>query len=142
MRCRKRLIICFDGTWNNADNGGNPTNVVRIARAIPSVGADGIPQIVYYEPGVGTGIFDKYIGGVFGRGLEQNVKNGYLFLAHNYCGGDEGYAADEIYVLARRLHGKKPVRVHRRLQGPAQAALASQARARVEVLSHETGEAE
>src|SRR5215211_4804804 len=77
MRCRKRLIICFDGTWNNADNGGNPTNVVRIARAIPSVGADGIPQIVYYEPGVGTGIFDKYIGGVFGRGLEQNVKNGY-----------------------------------------------------------------
>src|SRR5215211_2337152 len=99
MRCRKRLIICFDGTWNNADNGGNPTNVVRIARAIPSVGADGIPQIVYYEPGVGTGIFDKYIGGVFGRGLEQNVKNGYLFLAHNYCGRDEVYAADEIYVF-------------------------------------------
>jgi hypothetical protein len=90
---RKRLIVCFDGTWNTADNGGNPTNVVRLARAIPPVAADGVVQIVYYDSGVGTGILDRFIGGALGIGLEQNVKDGYLFLAQNY---DEN---DEIYVF-------------------------------------------
>src|SRR6267154_2778387 len=96
---RKRLIVCYDGTWNTADNGGNPTNVTRIARAIPPFDQDGVPQVVYYAAGVGTGLFDSVIGGVFGQGLEQNVKNSYLFLAHNYSCGDGEYEADEIYVF-------------------------------------------
>jgi uncharacterized protein (DUF2235 family) len=96
---RKRLIVCYDGTWNTADNGGNPTNVTRIARAIPPFDRDGVPQVVYYAAGVGTGLFDSVIGGIFGQGLEQNVKNGYLFLAHNYSCGDGEYEADEIYVF-------------------------------------------
>jgi uncharacterized protein (DUF2235 family) len=102
---RKRLIVCYDGTWNDADNGGNPTNVTRLARAIPPIGDDGVPQIVYYESGVGTGVLDSVIGGAFGIGLEKNIRNGYLFLAHNYCGskdhsvGDEDHVPDEIYVF-------------------------------------------
>jgi hypothetical protein len=99
LKPRKRLIVCYDGTWNTADNGGNPTNVVRIARSIPPLDDHGVHQIVFYEAGVGTGIFDRVIGGAFGEGLDQNIKNGYLFLAHNFCGGDEHHAPDEIYVF-------------------------------------------
>jgi hypothetical protein len=31
----KCLVVCFDGTWNAADNGGEETNVVKLSRAIP-----------------------------------------------------------------------------------------------------------
>ena len=96
---RKRLIVCYDGTWNTADNGGNPTNVTRLARAIPAVDGKGVQQVVFYAAGVGTGLFDRVVGGILGAGLEENVKNGYLFLAHNYSCGDGEYEADEIYVF-------------------------------------------
>jgi uncharacterized protein (DUF2235 family) len=88
----KRLILCFDGTWNTADNGGQPTNVVRIARMIPPSDAKGVKQIVYYDEGVGTGEkLDKLIGGAFGVGLDNHVKDGYRFLSQNYEIGDEVY---------------------------------------------------
>ncbi len=88
----KRLIICYDGTWNTADNKGTPSNVVRFARMIGPSDTKGVSQVVYYDPGVGTGNFvDRIVGGTFGDGLEQKVKEGYLFLAHNYEKGDEIY---------------------------------------------------
>jgi uncharacterized protein (DUF2235 family) len=88
----KRLILCFDGTWNTADNGGSPTNIVRIARMLPTTDAKGIKQIVHYDEGVGTGEkIDKLIGGAFGIGLDNHVKNGYRFLSQNYEPGDEVY---------------------------------------------------
>ena len=31
---QKRLVVCCDGTWNDADSSAEFTNVVRIARAI------------------------------------------------------------------------------------------------------------
>ena len=37
----KRIIVCLDGTWNDADGGGMPTNVVRIRDALRSKGEDG-----------------------------------------------------------------------------------------------------
>jgi uncharacterized protein (DUF2235 family) len=88
----KRLIVCFDGTWNTADNGGSPTNVVRLARMINPVSQDGVVQTVLYDAGVGTGNFvDRIAGGALGNGLERHVKAGYLFLAQNYEVGDEIY---------------------------------------------------
>lgn len=89
----KRLIICLDGTWNTPDNGSNPTNVVKIMRGIRSRDDHGTPQTVFYCPGVGTdgGVFDRIVGGAFGRGLERNVQDGYRFLANNYEPGDEIY---------------------------------------------------
>ena len=88
----KRLVICFDGTWNTADSRGHGTNVVRLARMILPRDAAGIPQMVFYDPGVGTGnLIDKYVGGIAGEGLESHVKAGYLFLAQNYEPGDEVY---------------------------------------------------
>ncbi|KIX01688.1 uncharacterized protein Z518_09414 [Rhinocladiella mackenziei CBS 650.93] len=70
----KRLIVLCDGTWQNilsAEKHTHPTNVARFSRAISPVAiikdADGkekeSEQIVFYQPGVGTGIGDKLRGG-------------------------------------------------------------------------------
>jgi hypothetical protein len=96
----KRLVVCLDGTWNTPDEKGNPTNVVKILRAVDTRGADGVPQVSFYDKGVGTGgPLDKLLGGVSGYGLDQNVLDGYRFLANNYEGGDESRAPDEIYLF-------------------------------------------
>ncbi|KAI5858652.1 hypothetical protein BZA05DRAFT_10029 [Tricharina praecox] len=87
----KRIIICCDGTWQNSDGGvkEDPTNITRITRALKSVSSSGIPQIVYYQSGVGTGgTIDKIIGGGTGDGLLENVREAYGFLAHNFHPGD------------------------------------------------------
>ena len=94
----KRLIICADGTWNLRDQTDEksgrrrPTNVTKIARAILARSPSGIDQVVYYHNGVGTdGGIDKYSGGAFGSGIEDNVRDIYRFLVYNYVSGDEIY---------------------------------------------------
>jgi uncharacterized protein (DUF2235 family) len=86
----KSLIICCDGTWNRPDQGGGPTNVTKMARAIIPKNKKGEPQIVYYDEGVGTGnSVDRWLGGAFGIGLGDNVQQAYRFLALNYEAGDQ-----------------------------------------------------
>ena len=88
----KRLVVCLDGTWNTPDDKLNPTNVVKIMRAIRHTSDDGTKQITFYDKGVGTGgPIDRIRGGTFGRGLGDNVRDGYRFLANNYERGDEIY---------------------------------------------------
>ena len=89
----KRLILCCDGTWNKADQESNgvpcPTNVVRISCRIAKRDG-GIPQIIYYDQGVGSGnVLDRFSGGAFGEGLEDNINDAYRFLVANYEFGDE-----------------------------------------------------
>lgn len=92
MATKKRLIVCLDGTWNTPDEGDNPTNVVKIMRAIRPTGNDEVHQIVFYDKGVGTGgPIDTIRGGVFGKGVDDNVQDGYRFLVNNYVRGDELY---------------------------------------------------
>lgn len=90
---QKRLIVCCDGTWNDADSAAEFTNVVRIARAIRPIdgrSSPAIPQIVYYHSGVGTGdAFERVTGGAVGLGLSRNVRDAYAFLAANFREGDE-----------------------------------------------------
>ena len=133
----KRLIICADGTWDTPDiidtdkqsasqeRLGDPsqkvlynrpirepTNVVKIARAIMPTAKDKTPQVVYYDTGVGTGLgfYDKFIGGGFGVGLSNNILNCYRFLVDNYDEGDEiflfGFSRGAFTVrsLAGMLH--------------------------------------
>jgi len=89
---KKRLIVCCDGTWNWPDQKGNPTNVVKLTRAIRPTAGDGTPQTVFYDTGVGTGNrLDRIAGGMFGVGLAENVKQAYASLALNYAPGDEVY---------------------------------------------------
>ena len=95
-RPSKRLILCEDGTWLNSDNGSLkgalaiPSNITRLSRAIKSVSADGIPQVVYYHYGIGAGngVFDR-LQGFGGGGLNELIREGYQFVATNYTPGDE-----------------------------------------------------
>lgn len=89
----KRLIFCCDGTWNSADQERDgvpcPTNVVRIAYRVAKRDGD-ILQITFYDQGVGTGnLLDRYSGGAFGEGLEDNIHDAYRFLMANYEPGDQ-----------------------------------------------------
>lgn len=89
----KRLILCCDGTWNRADQVSNghpcPTNVVKLAYRIAKRDGD-IPQIVFYDQGVGTGnVLDRWSGGALGEGLDDNIFDAYRFLIANYEEGDE-----------------------------------------------------
>lgn len=89
---KKRLIVCCDGTWNWPDQKGNPTNVVKLTRAILPTAADGTVQTVFYDTGVGTGNrLDRLAGGMFGVGLGENVKQAYASLALNHASDDEVY---------------------------------------------------
>jgi len=89
----KRLILCCDGTWNTVDQEHDgkpcPTNVVKLGYRV-ATHDNSVPQIIYYDQGVGTGnILDRWSGGAFGNGLEDNIHDAYRFLVANYDAGDE-----------------------------------------------------
>jgi uncharacterized protein (DUF2235 family) len=87
---RKRLVFCFDGTWNKLA-ADTPTNVVLTAASIERITKSGVAQIIHYDEGVGTGQREKYTGGIFGAGLDVNLREAYRFLLFNYDPGDEIY---------------------------------------------------
>ena len=63
---KKRIILCCDGTWNDLEMR-YITNVGRIAQAVLPVSSSGMPQIVYYDDGVGA---DK-------KGLARMISGGF-----------------------------------------------------------------
>lgn len=86
----KRLVFCFDGTWNRLSTD-NPTNVVMLAQMVSPISPDGTPQIVYYDEGVGTGAYfaRRLYEGMFGKGVLNILREAYRFLIFNYEPGDE-----------------------------------------------------
>ncbi len=87
----KRIIFCFDGTWNKI-NADRQTNVLLLASSIAPTTDDDIRQIVHYDSGVGTGFLDNLVGGIAGWGLFTKIKDAYEFLVFNYEPGDEVFA--------------------------------------------------
>lgn len=91
----KRLVVCCDGTWNRPDQlklgHPAPTNVSKLALGVAREGPDGTPQLLFYQPGVGTRRFERIRGGALGLGLSRNVRDCYRFLVENYEPGDELY---------------------------------------------------
>lgn len=93
----KRIVICFDGTWNKPAEENLPvekqveTNVCRFYESVAERGGDGVQQLKWYDEGVGSKWYDKFLGGTVGLGLELNIMQGYDFLAKNYQDGDEVY---------------------------------------------------
>ena len=73
---KKRIVVCADGTWDRPEEDlfeDFPTNVLKLARAIKPIAADGTPQQVFYDWGVGSyyknywwhnrrGVAQKYYG--------------------------------------------------------------------------------
>jgi uncharacterized protein (DUF2235 family) len=91
---KKRIVICCDGTWNTPEDP-TPTNVVLAARSVLPAGKDldtgeTIPQIVFYDWGVGTGnLGERLAGGALGKGLNKNIQDAYRFIVHNYEKDDD-----------------------------------------------------
>jgi uncharacterized protein (DUF2235 family) len=91
----KNIIICTDGTGNEFSDK-NATNVVETYL----IATKSENQLVYYDPGVGTGGFHYDEGkGVLtagfdkatGAGVHENTKQAYRFLMEVYEPGDDVY---------------------------------------------------
>src|SRR3981081_1727963 len=78
---QKRLAVFLDGTWNSVNSN---TNVWRMRALCAAKSKDGRPQSGYYEGGV-----NGFVGGVFGQGLDENIRLAYEWLIENYNDGDE-----------------------------------------------------
>jgi uncharacterized protein (DUF2235 family) len=80
----KRIAYCADGTW---DSSSNNSNVYRLFKSILTT-AD---QVAYYDDGVGAdGLpLEKLVGGAFGTGLFQKIKDGYSKISQVYEADDE-----------------------------------------------------
>lgn len=87
----KRIIICADGTWNRPEQNlakDQPSNVLRLARAIRPSGGAGTAQQVFYDWGIGS-YYDPIVGGATGRGINKNIMDGYRYVVQNYAPGDQ-----------------------------------------------------
>jgi uncharacterized protein (DUF2235 family) len=80
----KRIIFCADGTWDTAQNH---TNVYKLYKSLPITAG----QIPFYDDGVGTSgtPLEKLVGGAFGEGLFQKIKDGYTKISHVYEKDDD-----------------------------------------------------
>jgi len=78
---QKRLAVFLYGTWNSVNSN---TNVWRMRALCAAKSKGGKPQLVYYEVGV-----NGFMGGVFGQGLDENIRLAYEWLIENYNDGDE-----------------------------------------------------
>lgn len=95
---KKKIAIFCDGTWQSL-HSATTTNVVRLARCVSPEDAAGIPQIVYYDEGVGVGsevsplvdVATKLSGGALGRGLNRKIERAYQFLVLNFQPDDDIY---------------------------------------------------
>jgi uncharacterized protein (DUF2235 family) len=83
---KKRLALFLDGTWNTVSSN---TNVWRLKSLCALKGADGKPQQVYYNAGLGTTMGEIVRGGVFGYGVDEVVIDAYEWLIENFDDGDE-----------------------------------------------------
>ena len=117
----KRIVICCDGTWNRPDQVHDgqtcSSNVTKIARCIPRTDAQGTPQLVFYDKGVGTGRFDHIRGGAFGWGITEKILDAYRFLVANHEPGAElfflgfsrgAYTVRSLFGLIRNCGLLKP----------------------------------
>jgi uncharacterized protein (DUF2235 family) len=80
----KNIVCCTDGTW---DTVANQTNVYRLYKACLTTAT----QVPYYDDGVGSDgtPIQKLLGGAFGEGLLQKIKDGYSKIAQVYEAGDK-----------------------------------------------------
>jgi uncharacterized protein (DUF2235 family) len=83
-----RIAVLFDGTWNNRKD---QTNVTRMRRSIRSTGPGDPDQPCFYDEGVGTRWYNRLTGGAFGRGLSENIQEGYAWLSRKHAPGDDIY---------------------------------------------------
>src|SRR5580700_3664471 len=79
----KQIAYCADGTW---DTSTSHTNVYKLYKAL-IIGANQMP---FYDDGVGASgnPIVKIVGGAFGTGLWDKIKEGYVKISQVYEAGD------------------------------------------------------
>lgn len=82
----KRIAFCADGTW---DSETSQTNVYKLFKLL-TVTADQMP---FYDDGVGANLepVEKFLGGAFGIGLFNKIKQAYTKISQVYESGDQVY---------------------------------------------------
>ncbi len=87
----KNIVVCSDGTGGKGFQKRG-TNVFKLFEAV-DIHNQVIPQIAFYDDGVGTENYKllKILGGAFGYGLSRNVKQLYASLLRTYQKGDKIY---------------------------------------------------
>ncbi|KAF8585533.1 hypothetical protein K439DRAFT_1652901 [Ramaria rubella] len=93
----KRIVVCCDGTWQDGivqKYRWQYSNILKISRVLDHQDNrhnPPIPQIVFYQAGVGSAqnFYSEYIEGATGASLAEKVQEAYAFVAHNYQPGDE-----------------------------------------------------
>jgi hypothetical protein len=85
----KRIVVCCDGTWNDADA---KTHIHWICQNCQEADADPLPQVVKYFAGVGTDHL-RVTGGTIGLGLSHNVRDAYRFVR------DAWRPKDELFIF-------------------------------------------
>ncbi len=88
---KKRIVLCADGTWNRPEKNlkkDQPSNVLRLSRAIRPKKNGPVTQQVFYDWGIGS-YYDPIIGGITGKGLHKNIMDNYRYIVQNYTPGDE-----------------------------------------------------
>src|SRR5450759_1519897 len=90
----KNVVVCCDGTAN--EFAVDKTNVIKLFSTLIQ---DLARQVTYYHPGIGTmepaGVLTpvrrhvtKIVAQAFGRGLDTDIRDAYVFLMRNYESGD------------------------------------------------------
>jgi uncharacterized protein (DUF2235 family) len=90
-----KLAVFADGTWNRAEPDGSGTNVVKLHQMAVNDARKG--QRTLYDPGVGTNMWEKIRGGLFGVGISRNIKECYAFLVEHWQSADE--TMHELYLF-------------------------------------------
>lgn len=86
-----KLVVCFDGTWNKDEAQKYEYKETNVKRIFDSIVETDLQKKKYIQ-GVGTeNWLDKIIGGISGRGLSENIVEGYSWLSQNYNQGDKIY---------------------------------------------------
>ncbi|MEE9413102.1 MAG: DUF2235 domain-containing protein [Methylococcales bacterium] len=98
----KNIALYLDGTWNDPESRTNVRVLYEQTRGVDIHASpkkdqrnrariEAAQQLRYYDQGVGTRFFNLFRGGVFGRGVANNIGEAYDALARHYQDGDLVY---------------------------------------------------
>lgn len=140
----KRLVVCCDGTWSTLGQE-RLTNVALTARGVASRDADGNPQVVHYDDGVGVDVGHMSVmQAALGDGLDYKILEAYEFLTLNYEPGDQiylfGYSRGAYTVRSLAGLVRKCGVLRRRHADKARAALDLYRKRDISVDSPETAQ--
>jgi hypothetical protein len=83
------------GTWFNAITMKNQVrdSLVVMSEAVAPQDVNGVPQLIWYHGGVGTGfgLYDRLVGAATGIEIRNTVRDAYVFLMNNWFEGAEIY---------------------------------------------------